>query len=383
MVMEPVKRFHALDSFRGLCALAIVVYHLHAVGSITELGFFTSADLFVEFFFILSGFVITHAYGSKSPLDFKAFVVSRTFRLAPLHIVLLAAFVFFECLKLLAAQKGFNFNQEPFTGLYSPSQILPNLLLVQAWTPMTENLSFNNPSWSISIEYYTYLIFAAVSLFCFSKRRVVWFGISLVAAVMLYTRAGGFTALAYKGLACFFAGALAYSLFEVLRKVIRPSVYVASVFELLMLALIVVTLSSDWTDKAVMACTLFFLTVIIFSFDAGFISGLLRGKAFSFCGRLSYSIYLTHLIIIHVLILVFMIVEKKTGMPFAPMVGSIRFIDAGSALMNNLIVIVALLAVIGVSWFTYTVIEVNGQKMGRHIISNMRQAHLKGQHSRL
>ena len=125
--MQDVKRFHALDSLRGICAIAVVLYHNHLVGSITEWTFFSNADLFVEFFFVLSGFVMAHAYGSKRQLDLSHFLVSRTFRLLPLHAFMLAVFIALEVLKFAAYKQGFGFNQMPFTGAYAPSQILPNL----------------------------------------------------------------------------------------------------------------------------------------------------------------------------------------------------------------------------------------------------------------
>ena len=46
-----MKRFVVLDSFRGVCAVAVVLFHTQILLSFSELGFFRHADLFVEFFF--------------------------------------------------------------------------------------------------------------------------------------------------------------------------------------------------------------------------------------------------------------------------------------------------------------------------------------------
>lgn len=49
------QRFEALDAFRGLAAIFIVIFHTHLIGSITELSFFKSSNIFVDFFFVLIG----------------------------------------------------------------------------------------------------------------------------------------------------------------------------------------------------------------------------------------------------------------------------------------------------------------------------------------
>ena len=93
-----MKRFLALDGFRGLCALSIVVVHLHVLNSVGELRFFRNANLFVEFFFVLSGFVFFHSYESKvfDKKSLDKFIISKTFRLFPLHIFMLGIFIFIE-----------------------------------------------------------------------------------------------------------------------------------------------------------------------------------------------------------------------------------------------------------------------------------------------
>jgi peptidoglycan/LPS O-acetylase OafA/YrhL len=204
--MQEVRRFHALDSLRGICAIAVVLYHTHLVGSVTEWAFFSNADLFVEFFFVLSGFVMAHAYGRKPQLDFSHFLVSRTFRLLPLHAFMLAVFVGLEFIKYAAYQHEYGFNQTPFTGIYAPSQILPNLLLLQSWTHLTENLSFNTPAWSISIEYWTYMVFAATMLTASAGRYLLWAVIALSGFALFYSQADVLTSYAQKGLGCFLSG---------------------------------------------------------------------------------------------------------------------------------------------------------------------------------
>ncbi|WP_305814342.1 hypothetical protein [Photobacterium leiognathi] len=41
------RRFEALDAFRGLCALSVVLFHFRVVGSVTELRFFRGSELFL------------------------------------------------------------------------------------------------------------------------------------------------------------------------------------------------------------------------------------------------------------------------------------------------------------------------------------------------
>lgn len=130
------KRFEALDAFRGLCALSVVVFHMHFVGSVTELDFFRGSWLFVQFFFVLSGFVLAHGYGFKESLNFNYFMRARFFRIYPLHFLMFVLVVIFQVIKLLFYEfSGISFGAEPFTGMFAVSEMIPNILLLQSWTP--------------------------------------------------------------------------------------------------------------------------------------------------------------------------------------------------------------------------------------------------------
>ncbi|MFS2158176.1 acyltransferase family protein [Pseudomonas sp. Pseusp122] len=371
--MQDVRRFHALDSLRGICAIAVVLYHTHLVGSITDWTFFANADLFVEFFFVLSGFVMAHAYGSKRHLDFSHFLVSRTFRLLPLHAFMLAVFIALEFLKFAAYKQGFGFNQTPFTGMYAPSQILPNLLLLQSWTHLTENLSFNTPAWSISIEYWTYMVFAATMLVASAGRYLLWTVIALAGFALLYGQADVLTVYAQKGLGCFFAGALGYAFFNRLRHWIAPGFALLTVLEALAAIAIWAVLTSELQQKVLAASAVFCVTIVLFAFDGGVLSRVLKHEFFARLGRLSYSIYLTHLAVLFFVISAFMVVQKKTGADVAPMLGDIRYLDTGHVWLNNLMVVVILLVVVTISSATYHYVELKGQALGKQLLR--RRAH--------
>ena len=73
------NRFYTLDAMRGIAAFAVVFYH---IGQPNPLGY-----LAVDLFFILSGFVLCHAYAghlAKGQLSIAAFMRARFIRLYPL-----------------------------------------------------------------------------------------------------------------------------------------------------------------------------------------------------------------------------------------------------------------------------------------------------------
>jgi peptidoglycan/LPS O-acetylase OafA/YrhL len=85
--VAPAKRYETLDALRGVAALSVVVYHLHAFNVTPDL--LPSAQLAVDFFFVLSGFVVAHAYGEArlGRMSWLDFASRRLTRLMPLAML--------------------------------------------------------------------------------------------------------------------------------------------------------------------------------------------------------------------------------------------------------------------------------------------------------
>ncbi|NCO73504.1 MULTISPECIES: acyltransferase [Shewanella] len=355
------ERFLVLDSFRGLCALSVVFFHTRLVGSFTELDFFRGSAIFVEFFFVLSGFVLAHGYGFKPEIKFAHFMRARFFRIYPLHLFMLIVFIIIEVGKLLAYNfGGFIFTNMPFTNAASIEELVPNLLLLQSWIWSANHLSFNYPSWSISIEFYLYVfLFLSVSIFKF-KRVYSWFFIFLLSLLCINLDVKILTPQAFSGLFCFFGGAFTYFVYK---KTLnhKPSYLLGSIMELSLLACVFFITQSKIDNRETLAPLLFLFTVLLFSFESGFFSRILKANFFQFIGKLSYSIYMTHAALLFCFISVAMVAQKLTGEKLAPMIDNVRFLTFGSGFINNIISIIILAMVVTVSIFTYKYIEVPGQ----------------------
>lgn len=364
-------RFNVLDSFRGLSAIFVVLFHLRLLGSLTELEFFRGSGLFVEFFFVLSGFVLTHGYAFKKELNFKAFLISRTFRLMPLHITILLVFILLEFGKLYAYNHGFSFNAKPFTGDAAVSDIFPNLLLLQAWLPNTTTLSWNYPSWSISIEYYMYMIFFLSLLVKSKLRYLLWFALSFVGFIFLFNNSEVGTEI-LRGISCFFAGSLTYLIYrninDKVKVLINKNYFI--VIEIILLFAVIHIISSDYEYRSLIGTVLFNIVVFVFAFERGIVSKLLSHKVFLYLGKLSYSIYMLHAVVLFLVLSLVMIVEKITHTKLAIMVDSIRVIDFGSLFYNNLFILAVLGIIVFLAGFTYKYIELKGQELGKRLNNN-------------
>jgi peptidoglycan/LPS O-acetylase OafA/YrhL len=168
-------RFHGLTSLRFFAALAIVVHHGADFGLIPAAAL-QRIDLAqgVTFFFVLSGFVLTYTYG-QGPLRLRRFYGARLARIWPAAAlsILLVPLLLPRALFLSSGAHGF-----PDFGVF-----LLCVLLLQAVVPVPNvYFAYNAVTWSVSVEAVFYLLFPALLV---ALRRHWQLTLALVALVGL------------------------------------------------------------------------------------------------------------------------------------------------------------------------------------------------------
>jgi peptidoglycan/LPS O-acetylase OafA/YrhL len=310
---EMKHRFSVLDIFRGIFASLVFFFHLNAYSQTPVLNnsFIVNSDLFVDFFFVLSGFVVCYTYQSISTSrELFLFYKKRFFRLYPLHLFLLFVFVAVEQAKSRFGAHGVIINN-PNNDI---TTFLSNLFLLNSVKiPRVTDVSWNHPSWSISAEMLAYLAFGSIALFInrmgLSKyRNVFYITVAILALTLLFLITGGFD-LMYtfdygflRGIAGFFLGAFCYTGFERSRAyflTVRSSLYTLAEVTLLLSMIIMVSWGATLKPYGFVYEILFVLCIFTFSFEKGAVSGLLKKSSFlRRIGAYSYSIYMTHALFI-------------------------------------------------------------------------------------
>ncbi|CAN5606854.1 hypothetical protein BH24ACT5_BH24ACT5_01940 [soil metagenome] len=109
-VFRSTSRFSALDGFRAISVVAVIWHH---VAGYRGSGIGARGDLGVNFFFVISGFLITtlllRERESTGRISLRNFVVRRTLRIFPLYYVVLLAYIALVMLTTRATPAGRSF----------------------------------------------------------------------------------------------------------------------------------------------------------------------------------------------------------------------------------------------------------------------------------
>lgn len=312
---KPRARYELLDGLRGVAALMVILYHVgECFATSPRDQWLNHGYLAVDFFFVLSGFVLGYAYDGRwsKGMTTGGFLLRRVIRLQPMVLVAVVlgaiSFVIQGC--------------EHWDGTsVSMSAVILSFVMAFFMLPALpgtapeirgngEMFPINGPSWSLFFEYIG-SIFYALFLHRLSTRLLKVFvgaaGIAL-ATVALGNGSGdyhlgvGWTAEGHgfwMGLArmtfSFSVGLLLSRTFKPVK--IRGAFWICS-------ALIVAALSVPYVggaEKPMMSnavydlvCTVVVFPLIVYLGASGTTTDRQSGRICEFLGAISYPVYIIH-----------------------------------------------------------------------------------------
>ena len=176
-------RYEILDGLRGVAAVLVVLFHLletYSNGQSTQI--INHGYLAVDFFFVLSGFVIGYAYDDRwDKMTTWGFFKRRLVRLQPMVIL---GTVVGACFYLFGQGNGF-----PLIGNVPGWKVLLAFVMgcfmipcgarmdIRGWGEMN---SFNGPNWSLTWEYVGNILYALIF------RRLPKIGLAILAAAAAF-----------------------------------------------------------------------------------------------------------------------------------------------------------------------------------------------------
>ena len=300
-----MKKSHLeqLDVFRAIAALSVCSVHF-TYNSFFQVYF--KQALFVQFFFTLSGFVIYLNYHDQffDIAKIKKFMIKRFFRLYPLHLFFLLIFGAIEWIKyFLSINYGIEVNNKHFE-LNNISNFFLHLFFLQHYA---DKYAFNGPAWSISVEMFLYFTFS-IMLF-FNKKYFLMMPIIFIILFSLFLEnnyGAGFSHNAvYSGLYSFSLGCIFCSIY--LKNKIFFNSKLFNKFYFILLVLFFVEL---FKYKILFKLNYSFIYSVIFGLmiylscflnKNFFLYKLFFNKMFIFLGKISYSIYLGHVLVFFLL----------------------------------------------------------------------------------
>ena len=306
--------YELLDGLRGVAALLVIWYHVFE-------GFATSpvdqglnhGYLAVDFFFILSGFVVGYAYDDrwKTSLTLKNFFKRRLIRLHPMVVMgaLLGTITF-------ALQGAEQWDGTPVPWSMLMLALLLHLFLIPAMPGAGpevrgngEMYPLNGPSWSLFFEYIGNILYALL-IRRFSLKGLVWLvalaamGLASFAIFNLsgYGHLGvGWTLAEYNLMGGMLRLLFSFSMGLLMSRVFKP-IYIRGAFWICSAALAVLLAvpyigdgQSPWMNGIYDSiCTIFIFPLLVYMGASGKTTDKLSAKVCKFLGDISYPVYMIH-----------------------------------------------------------------------------------------
>lgn len=308
--LESKNHYEILDGLRGVASLIVVAFHILE----TYLGdrfhqIINHGYLAVDFFFLLSGFVVAYAYDDRwEKMTQWDFYKRRLIRLQPMVIIgtLIGAALFY-------------FQASPVFPLISTTPVWQMLLVmlvgftvlpipvsmdIRGWQEMHP---LDGPAWSLFFEYVANILYA-LFIRKFSKKLLTVFVVLSALLLIHFLIMGsqgdviggwslnapqlhiGFARLLYP----FFAGILLCRMGKLIH--IKSAFAVSSLLIIIVLSIPRIGGSEHlWMNGLYESFSIIILFPLIVSIGAGGkITGKFAMKACKFFGDISYPLYITH-----------------------------------------------------------------------------------------
>ncbi len=310
------RHLKPLMSLRGVAAVMILLHHSldfvtrnlgNSLALYTQV--FKTSYLWVDFFFILSGFILTHLYwpvflNNVDSHSYRSFLFSRFSRLYPLHIFMLTLFLCVELLKLFIPIS----NVEPFTGSKSFAGLFTNLFLLQAIDfnapPLFEGTTYwNEPAWAISVQWLTYLVLPFLITFLYKKKRIfdlaIYFTTWYLLFIVVKSTDGSLNLLGLPSLTrCILECVMGIVICKTYQKYILTNHRNLSINLCLFISILWVFLGMHyhWNDLLVIPafCFLILTAALKNESDDNYIAVALNSRFMIYLGKISFAIYMVH-----------------------------------------------------------------------------------------
>jgi peptidoglycan/LPS O-acetylase OafA/YrhL len=298
---------NSLTPMRGIAAIWVMFFHMDVIIFYREFGtliphetsgILAKGYLWVDFFFLLSGFIISHVYGETLTNHFgkwktiKTYLWARFSRIYPLHLFTLLLLIPFVIVFPIISPAVVDGSWKTFMAW---SALPSNLLLLNAMNQHTY-LSWNLVAWSIGAEWWTYLAACFIIPFVFKKSRFQNVILAVIAvtilSIMVYWKGNLDITFDYGWIRCVTEFSLGAVLYQMYQKGLGENTLSKSVSFFLALIFIVLIFHFSWNDLFIIP--VFCLLLLATAYNNGAIKTILETRIFKYLGDISYSIYMMH-----------------------------------------------------------------------------------------
>jgi peptidoglycan/LPS O-acetylase OafA/YrhL len=324
----PVRRFHELDSLRGVAALTVVFHHFSRICSPqvvhildrTPLRLLVAGHQAVILFFLLSGFVLTLPYKKGGSLNYRSFLLKRVCRIYLPYLGALALAIL--CDLHFPSRSPIN---NYWTDLTWSAPITTRLVVQHILFLGNYDWSqFNTAFWSLVYEMRISLIFPFLALavlrlrsrwllLCAAALSLSFFPLAILLSSTLHlsSRAAAInTTLTLHYAAFFLIGSLvARHLDEINRRYAQLTSLQAGAVAMVSLLLYGFANASSLVQRFSIPADLYdwgiaagATMLIVFAMNSRLFLSFLNSRAIHHLGQISYSLYLIHGTILFVLV---------------------------------------------------------------------------------